>query len=108
VSSYTSTLVALTMRARRSRYRSLILEGTLIMKTPTALAKINTALLDSLAATVDALSRRRARDIPEKTIDQFVAIRWLEWNGGTLRLTEAGETAMLKMQATMLGDMQPG
>ena len=78
------------------------------MKTPTALAKINAALLDSLAATVDALSRRRAGDIPEKTIDQFVAIRWLEWNGGSLRLTEAGEAVLVSVQARMLGDMQPG
>jgi hypothetical protein len=78
------------------------------MKTPVALAKINSALHESLLATVDALSRRRARDIPEKTIDHFVAIRWLEWNGGNLRLTAAGESVMSKVQATMLGNMQPG
>ena len=78
------------------------------MKTPAALAKINAALLDSLASTVDLLSRRRAGDIPEKTIDQFVAIRWLEWNGGSLRLTPAGETMLVQVQASMLVDMQPG
>jgi hypothetical protein len=76
------------------------------MKTPTALAKINSALHDSLLATVDALSRRRACDIPEKTIDQFIAIRWLEWNGGSLRLTRSGESVMVNVQATMLGNMQ--
>ncbi|MET0382756.1 MAG: hypothetical protein ABW032_04970 [Burkholderiaceae bacterium] len=76
------------------------------MKTPAAIVKINTALHDSLLATVDALSRRRARDIPEKTIDHFVALRWLEWNGGTLRLTAAGEGVMMKVQSTMLGRMQ--
>lgn len=74
------------------------------MKTPAALAKLH----ESLLATVDALSRRRARDIPETTIDQFVAIRWLEWNGGTLRLTAAGESVLVKVQASMLGEMQPG
>jgi hypothetical protein len=78
------------------------------MKTPAALAKINTALHESLLATVDALSRRRARDIPETTIDQFVAIRWLEWNGGTLRLTPAGESVLMKIHASMLGNMQAG
>ncbi len=78
------------------------------MKKPTALAKLNSALHDSLLATVDALSRRRAGDIPKKTIDQFVAIRWLEWNGGSLRLTQAGESVLVKVQATMLGNMQPG
>ncbi len=78
------------------------------MKTSAALAKINSALHDSLLATVDALSRRRAADIPEKTIDQFVAIRWLEWNGGALRLTQAGEGMLVKIQASMMGNMQPG
>ena len=78
------------------------------MKTPATLAKINSALHDSLLATVDALSRRRAADIPEKTIDEFVAIRWLEWNGGTLRLTQAGEAVMMKVHAAMVGELQPG
>ncbi len=78
------------------------------MKTPTALAKINNALLESLAATVDALSRRRAGEVPEKTIDRFVALRWLEWNGGSLRLTEAGQGVLASVQARMLRNMQPG
>ena len=78
------------------------------MKTPATLAKINSTLHDSLLATVDALSRRRAADIPEKTIDEFVAIRWLEWNGGTLRLTQAGEAVMMKVHAAMVGELQPG
>jgi hypothetical protein len=76
------------------------------MKTPATLAKINTALQDSLLATVDALSRRRACDIPEQTIDRFVAMRWLQWNGGNLRLTAAGEEMLVKVHATMLGNLQ--
>ena len=76
------------------------------MKNATALAKINTALQDSLLATVDLLSRRRACDIPEQTIDRFVAMRWLQWNGGSLRLTESGEAMLVKIQATMLGNLQ--
>ena len=72
------------------------------MKTATTLAKINTALHDSLLATVDALSRRRACDISEQTIDRFVALRWLQWNGGSLRLTEAGEAMVVKVQAAMI------
>lgn len=78
------------------------------MKTAATLAKINSALHESWLATVDALARRRAGDIPEKTIDQFVAIRWLEWNGGGLRLTAAGEGILVKTQAAMMGNMQPG
>ena len=76
------------------------------MKTAATLTKINSALHDSLLATVDALSRRRACDIPEQTIDRFVAMRWLQWNGGSLRLTESGEAMLVKVQATMLGNLQ--
>ncbi len=76
------------------------------MKTATPLARLNTALQESLLATVDALSRRRACDIPEQTIDRFVALRWLQWNGGTLRLTATGEEMVVKVHASMLGQLQ--
>ena len=76
------------------------------MTTTATLAKINTALQDSLLATVDALSRRRACDIPEQTIDRFVAMRWLQWNGGNLRLTAAGEEILVTVHASMLGNLQ--
>ena len=76
------------------------------MKTPATLGKINTALQDSLLATVDLLSRRRACDIPEQTIDRFVALRWLQWNGGNLRLTAVGEEMLVKVHASMLGNLQ--
>ena len=74
--------------------------------TTAALPRISTALQESLLATVDALGRRRACDIPEQTIDRFVALRWLQWNGGTLRLTEAGEEMVVKVQASMLDQLQ--
>jgi hypothetical protein len=72
------------------------------MKTPATLAKINTALQESLLVTVDLLSRRRACDIPEQTIDRFVALRWLQWNGGSLRLTAAGEAMVVQVQGAMI------
>jgi hypothetical protein len=72
------------------------------MKTTASLAKINTALHDSLLAAVDALSRRRACEIPEQAIDRFVALRWLQWSGGSLRLTEAGEAKVVELQGAML------
>ena len=72
------------------------------MKTATTLSKINTALQESLLVTVDLLSRRRACDIPEQTIDRFVALRWLQWNGGSLRLTEAGEAMVVQVQGAMI------
>ena len=76
------------------------------MKPAATLAKNNTALQEALLVTVDALSRRRACDIPEQTIDRFVALGWLQWNGGTLRLTAAGEEMLVKVQASMLGNLQ--
>ena len=76
------------------------------MKTSAAIAKINATLQESLLATVDALSRRRACDIPEQTIDRFVALRWLQWNGGSLRLTEAGEILVLKLQGALVTEQR--
>ena len=49
------------------------------------------ALRDGLLATVDLLKRRRAAEIAEATIDEYVALHWLEWHGGSLRLTTTGE-----------------
>jgi hypothetical protein len=49
------------------------------------------SLRDSLLATVDLLKRRRAAEIDAGLIDDYVALNWLEWNGGGLRLTVTGE-----------------
>ncbi|MBV8501921.1 MAG: hypothetical protein JO006_09400 [Paucibacter sp.] len=40
---------------------------------------------------MDALERRQANEIPEATIDRFIELDWLEWYGGTLRLTTTGQ-----------------
>ncbi|UXH79387.1 hypothetical protein [Roseateles amylovorans] len=50
----------------------------------------------SLQASVDALYRRRACDIDETYIDDYVQLDWLEWNGGGLRLTTVGENICLQ------------
>ena len=49
------------------------------------------ALRDALPSTVDLLVRRRARDIAEGDIDDYVLLNWLEWYGGSLRLTTTGD-----------------
>jgi hypothetical protein len=49
------------------------------------------ALRDALLATVQSLKHRRAADIDESLIDDYVALNWLEWNGGGLRLTTTGD-----------------
>ena len=71
--------------------------------TPTS-ARNASSPQDALLAAVDALARRRACDIPDPTIDHLVAQGWLRWSAGSLRLTEAGEAALVKAQAAMLDD----
>lgn len=49
------------------------------------------ALRAGLLVTVDLLKRRRAADIAVDDIEDYVALHWLEWHGGSLRLTTTGE-----------------
>ena len=48
------------------------------------------ALREALQASVDMLYRRRASEIPEGYIDDYVSLNWLEWRGGDLKLTPLG------------------
>jgi hypothetical protein len=52
------------------------------------------ALRKSLPSSVAMLGGRRACDIPAGYIDDYVALDWLEWHGGTLRLTIVGENIL--------------
>ena len=58
--------------------------------SPMLTASRREALLDALLHTVDLLKRRRADQIGEGDIDDYVTRDWLEWNGGGLRLTTVG------------------
>jgi hypothetical protein len=57
------------------------------------------ALRASLLSTVDLLYRRRAADVGDDTIGQYVALHWLEWNGGALRLTATGQGVCDQLKA---------
>ena len=57
------------------------------------------ALRNNLLVTVDALRRRRADLVPEGFIADYVALDWLEWNGGTLRVTLTGTNICKQIQA---------
>ncbi len=48
-------------------------------------------LREALLSNVATLYRRRAAEIPEVDIDDYVSLNWLEWYGGSLRLTTLGE-----------------
>lgn len=53
-----------------------------------------TVLREALPTSVAMLGRRRACDIPTGYIDEYVALDWLEWRGGSLRLTTVGENIL--------------
>jgi hypothetical protein len=59
------------------------------------------ALREALPVTVDLLRRRRAADIAERDIDDYVALNWLEWNGGGLRLTAVGENVCKQLASQL-------
>jgi hypothetical protein len=61
--------------------------------------KRTTELRSELLATVDALQRRRADLIDEGLITDYVALNWLEWNGGSLQLTVTGKNMCDQLRA---------
>lgn len=54
-------------------------------------------LRGALLSTIDLLNQRRAHQIDESYIDNYVALGWLEWHGGTLRLTTLGSNVCAQM-----------
>ena len=58
-------------------------------------------LRESLPNTADLLKRRRAAEIDTALIDDYVALNWLEWNGGGLRLTVTGENICRQLAARL-------
>ena len=44
----------------------------------------------ALPAAVELLRTRQAGMISASEIEEFVALNWLEWHGGTLKLTVTG------------------
>ena len=63
-------------------------------------------LRDALLATVDLLKQRRAAEIGEGYIDDYIALHWMEWHGGSLRLTTTGENVRRHL-ATVLSRATP-
>jgi hypothetical protein len=62
-----------------------------------ATANRHEVLRDALLETVDLLQRRRADLVDETFIDNYVALGWLEWHGGQLRLSPLGHDICLQM-----------
>jgi hypothetical protein len=62
------------------------------------------ALTERLLATVDLIQRRRCAEIAEGYIDGYVALNWMEWNGGSLRLTITGDNIRKRLAAGVARD----
>lgn len=61
---------------------------------PSRLDQLRAALLP----TVDCLQRRRADLIDAALIEDFVDMNWMEWQGGSLKLTVTGQNICVQMQ----------
>lgn len=69
--------------------------------SPMPLVTRRDTLRDELLATVDLLKRRRAAEIDESYIEDYVALHWMEWHGGSLRLTTTGENVCKHLAALL-------
>jgi len=74
------------------------------MTEPTRVATLSTSarrdyLRASFLSAVDMLYRRRADLIGDGVIEDYVALHWLEWNGGALRLTVTGQNICDQIKA---------
>lgn len=58
-------------------------------------------LRSALASSMASLDRRRAADIPNGYIDDYVALNWLRWDGGHLRLTTVGSNILQQLTLQM-------
>lgn len=54
-----------------------------------------------LLNTVDSMQRQRADLVSEGFIEDYVALHWLEWKGGALRLTVTGTNMCERMRARL-------
>jgi hypothetical protein len=67
------------------------MKGQRMNRLPEISVHSGAVLRGALLSTLDMLHRRKASEIPDGYIDDYVSIRWMEWHGGGLRLTEYGE-----------------
>ena len=56
-------------------------------------------LRQALPAAAELLRSRQAGLFAAREIEEFVALNWLEWHGGTLRLTVTGSNVVSQSRA---------
>lgn len=57
------------------------------------------ALRSTLLDTVELLKKRRAGDIAPLDLEDYLTLEWIEWNGGSLRLTDVGRNVCKQVTA---------
>ena len=75
--------------------------GAMVAPAHTAYVTRREHLRRELLSTVDSLHRRRADLVPEGFVEDYVALHWLEWNGGALRLTVVGQCVCEQMRVLL-------
>jgi hypothetical protein len=68
------------------------------MTMMTTAAVVTEPLCEAFMSAADALLRRRANLIAEDDIDNFVALGWMDWHGGSLRITPLGQMALMRIR----------
>ena len=56
-------------------------------------------LRQALPAAAELLRTRQAGLIAPREIEEFIALNWLEWHGGSLRLTVTGSNVVSQSRA---------
>ena len=59
-------------------------------------------LRQALPAAVELLRSRQAGLIAPREIEDFIALNWLEWHGGSLKLTVTGSNVVSQSRANAI------
>jgi hypothetical protein len=75
--------------------------GTIDEAIPSAPRLRRQVLRESLLPTLELLNCCQADQVDDGFIADYLALDWLEWNGGTLRLTITGSNVCRQLRAGM-------
>jgi len=89
--------MASTPSTARAGVRKARLPVVLPVEVPPPLSRLE-QLRQALLPTMDCLRRCRADLIDEALIDDYVDLYWMEWQGGSLRLTVTGQNICTQLQ----------
>ena len=59
-------------------------------------------LRQALPAAVELLRTRQAGLIAAREIEEFISLNWLEWHGGSLKLTVTGSNVVSQSRANSI------